>query len=484
MPTTAKALREQRHKLAHTARKEILEKAEAENRPFTAEENERWTKIMGGTAPDGTTIRGEVDELKDRIDRLEKVESLDAEFNSIVTSPDIGRTPAETRLADPRLAGTDGAAASGEVLERNRTLALAAWCKTQMDMDPTEEELAACRATRLNPSKKTLQGRLCETKPVRVVQDVFLTTSERGRRAAFVDMERQPIGANLSGISGPGGAYLFPDSFVRQLEINMLAYGGVLQVADIMRTESGERIAWPTVDDTTNQGARLNENTSIGNSVDPTFGQVYWDAYDYSSKPVLVPFRLLMDAIFDLPTVLGELLGIRLGRKIAADCTTGTGANQPKGITVCAGTGVTTASATAIAFDEIFDLIASVDPAYRPNGRFLMHDKIVFALRKLKDGMGRYLWAESPIAGAPDRIAGYQYSISMEMASSITNSAITMLFGDLRRYKVRQVREVRMYRLQERYRDLDQDGFIAFLRADGNMLTAGTTPIQAMVQHS
>jgi hypothetical protein len=37
---------------------------------------------------------------------------------------------------------------------------------------------------------------------------------------------------------------------------------------------------------------------------------------------------------------------------------------------------------------------------------------------------------------------------------------------------------MRMYRLEERYRDTDQDGFVAFIREDGNLLTAGTAPVK------
>jgi hypothetical protein len=36
--------------------------------------------------------------------------------------------------------------------------------------------------------------------------------------------------------------------------------------------------------------------------------------------------------------------------------------------------------------------------------------------------------------------------------------------------------------LSERYAELDQVGFVAFFRTDGNLLNAGTGPIKAMVQ--
>jgi HK97 family phage major capsid protein len=222
----------------------------------------------------------------------------------------------------------------------------------------------------------------------------------------------------------------------------------------------------------------------VATTPDPTFGQVYWDAYDYTSDAVLVPYRLMQDSVFDIGTILGGMLGERLGRKVCQDDTTGSGANQPKGIVTAATLGVTTAGATAITFDEVLDLIFSVDPSHRANGRFMFHDLVLSTLRKLKDGQGKYLWEPSTQSGIPDRLWGYPYTINMEMSSTVAATDKTMLFGDLRKYKVRQVADVRFYRLTERYRDNDQDGFVAFSRQDGNLLTAGTAPVKYLQQHA
>lgn len=470
------------------ARKDILEKAEAENRNFTAEESEAWTKIMGGTGPDGAVIRGQVDLLKDRIDAFEKVDGIDAENKAVVTDPTIGRG----RIHVPKETGTDGAeqVSLASLGRREResmsATALSAWCAYQMDLDLTAEQEAACKITGMRPERKHLPINLPHHQYTKRIQHAFTSFADKDRGHGLAELESDKgIRAALSAVSGPAGAYLFPETFVRQLEVNMLAYGGILQAADIMRTASGERIAWPTADDTGNKGRRLNENQAINYTPDPTFGQVYWDAYEYTSDCVLVPYALLQDSIFDLPTILGEMLGERLGRKFAIDDTLGTGANQPKGIVTCAPVGVTAASTTALLFDEVLSLIFSVDPAYRsaPGCRFLFHDQTLAILRKLKDSQNRYLWDPSVQVGIPDKIWGYPYTISMEMAQAAA-LAVVMIFGDLKKFKIRQVGQVRMYRLQERFRDNDQDGFVAFMRQDANLLTAGTAPLKAMAMHA
>jgi hypothetical protein len=52
----------------------------------------------------------------------------------------------------------------------------------------------------------------------------------------------------------------------------------------------------------------------------------------------------------------------------------------------------------------------------------------------------------------------------------------------LSKYYIRRVNEVRIYRLEERYRDNDQDGFVAFVREDGNLMDAGTAPVKYLQQ--
>ena len=56
-------------------------------------------------------------------------------------------------------------------------------------------------------------------------------------------------------------------------------------------------------------------------------------------------------------------------------------------------------------------------------------------------------------------------------------NAKSILFGDFTRYYVRIVLGMQLMRLVERYADALQIGFLAFMRADGNLLDAGTHPI-------
>jgi HK97 family phage major capsid protein len=108
-------------------------------------------------------------------------------------------------------------------------------------------------------------------------------------------------------------------------------------------------------------------------------------------------------------------------------------------------------------------------------------------LSKLKDGNGKPIWDNSNqgVLGANSlTIAGRQYpfTINQSMASAVATGNKTVLFGDFSKYKIRDVASVRLRRLVERYADSDQEGFVAFARADGNLLDAGTHPVASLAQ--
>ncbi len=191
----------------------------------------------------------------------------------------------------------------------------------------------------------------------------------------------------------------------------------------------------------------------------------------------------MRDSAFNLAELVGNMLGERVGRKTAVDFTTGNGAGGPSGIVTDSYLGVTAASATAIAADELYDLEHSVDPAYRSMGcGWMFHDQILKGLRKLKDGQGRYLWQEGMSNGAPNMLLSYPYTIVQEMQSSIATGTKTILFGLFSKYKIRDVGGIRLNRVNERFIETDNIGFNVISYHDGHLLDAGTHPVKHLLQ--
>lgn len=274
------------------------------------------------------------------------------------------------------------------------------------------------------------------------------------------------------------GGYTVPEGFLQKITESMKAFGGMLQVANVLPTSSGQDLPWPTVDDTGNVGALLSENTQVTEQ-DVTFGQRKLGAFTYSSKLVRVSIQLLNDSAFDLEARLALWLGQRIGRIVNQHLTTGTGGGtQPQGVVTGATVGITGVASTGPDYDDIVDLEHSVDPAYRnERARFMFNDSTLAYLRKLKDADNRPIWQPTPIAGMPSTINGRPYTINQDVAD-IGSSAKSMAFGDFEAgYVARLVGSVQLLQLRERYADFLQVGFLGFRRVDGLVDDTGAVKV-------
>lgn len=290
--------------------------------------------------------------------------------------------------------------------------------------------------------------------------------------------------------SGSVGGYTVPQGFWAKVTETMKFYGGILKAgAEVIDTETGNQLPWATNDDTSNVGALLTENTQIS-AQDLSFGQKTLNAYTYTSKLILVSLQLLQDTGIDIEALVGRKVGERLGRIHNTHQTTGTGSSQPQGIITGATTGKTTAGATAIIYNELVDLVHSVDVAYRDSNpadvAFMMHDLVLAYVRKIRDdsggsGLGRPIWEPSAQVGVPDSLMGYRVVINNDMASTVATTNKTVAFGNFRAgFVVRNVAGGQLMRLEERYADYLQVGFFGFARMDA--LVQDASAVKLLVQ--
>jgi HK97 family phage major capsid protein len=135
-----------------------------------------------------------------------------------------------------------------------------------------------------------------------------------------------------------------------------------------------------------------------------------------------------------------------------------------------------------VTYDEIIDLVHSVDPAYRqsPKVRFMFNDLTLGALRKLKDGDGRYIWTQGDVQkGVPGSILGYRYSINQAM-DGLTAAKKAMLFGDFGKYFVRKVGGIVMFVARERF--APDIGLLGLIRLDGEL--GDTAAVKHLITHA
>ncbi|MCP2265567.1 phage major capsid protein [Promicromonospora thailandica] len=273
--------------------------------------------------------------------------------------------------------------------------------------------------------------------------------------------------AGAAGTPSAGG-YTVPPGFLARMVETVKAYGGVLSLAEVLNTATGNDLQWPSNDDTGNVGAIVGENTQVTEQ-DTTFGNVELGAYMYTSKIIRLSLQLLQDSAFDLDAFVARKFGERIGRAGAAHFAAGTGTNQPLGVNT--GTNILTSGAatTAITYDNLVDLEHKIDPALRERARYLVHDDVVKTVRKLKDSQGRPLWVPAMAGGVPSTINGRPYTVDNSLPALAAGSK-SAVFGDFREaYVVRMVAGAQTLRLAERYADYLQVGFLGFQRMDGTI---------------
>ena len=288
-------------------------------------------------------------------------------------------------------------------------------------------------------------------------------------RALMVEM--RGTSTQVVGTDSLGG-FLVPQDFSDELDIATLFTGEVERVAKKLNTAGGALLDYPTVNDTATDANLISEAAAV-TVQDMTFANKQLSAYNYASQ-VRVSMQLLQDNAFDLNSFLAESMGERIARASNAALTTGTGSSQPQGIVTGSALGTTASGATAISESDILDLIYSIDPSYRnkPSFGLMMHDNVASAIRALGFGSSNDfpVFVPSLEAGQPDRIMGVPVYINNDMQSSIATATKTIIAADFSKYVVRNAGGVQFVRLNERYMDELEIGFVAYARKDGAVL--------------
>jgi len=280
---------------------------------------------------------------------------------------------------------------------------------------------------------------------------------------------------------GVEGAFIAPVGFQNALVDALKAFGGMRKIASSISTATGNDLKWPTANDTATVGERLSENTAVGQA-NPTFSSVTLKAYTYSTKMVNVSNQLLQDSAIDIEGYLTKAFAKRLGRITNSDFTIGqgSGSSQPMGIVTAATAGPTSEDTLVVSYDDLVNLEHSVDPDYRQGAKFMFNDAVLKQIKKLKDAQGRPLWVSGVASKEPDTILGYQYVINQDMPAPTSTQPLA-LFGALDNYLIRDVKELAVLRLNERFAELFQTAFIGFARFDGALLDAGTHPVKSLI---
>lgn len=270
------------------------------------------------------------------------------------------------------------------------------------------------------------------------------------------------------GVDSEGGI-LAPDEFEATLVAALEEENVFRRLATTIQTSSGDRTIPVAGDHGT--AAWVDEGEKLEES-DESFSNKTIGAHKLATL-IKVSEELLNDSAFNLDAYLSNEFARRIGAKEEEAFFVGqSGKKMPTGIfdlTNGGEIGHTTSSALAISFDDIYDLFFSLKAPYRKNATWVLNDSTVKAIRKLKDANGQYLWQPSVSAGTPDTIVNRPY-ITSSYVPVIGSGNVPIAFGDFSYYWIGDRQGRSFKRLNEKYAETGQVGFISTERVDGKLI--------------
>lgn len=272
------------------------------------------------------------------------------------------------------------------------------------------------------------------------------------------------------------GGYTVQTEVAKQIVDALKSYGAMRRVASSITTENGADLSYPSTDGTSEEGEIVAQNVAAA-TADVSFGTVPLNTHKFGSKTITIPLELLQDSTIDIVALIQKRIRDRIGRHANKQCTIGTGTGAPMGLSVAAGVGKTgaTGQTLTVTYDDLVDLIDSLDVAYQNEAcKFMFGQTVRRTVRKIKDTAGRPIWTPSydagMSAGTPDLLLGYPVEINNDMPAPAAN-AKSIAFGDLSQYMIRDAMQVTLFRFEDSaFLTKGQVGFLAWARMGGNLL--------------
>lgn len=352
--------------------------------------------------------------------------------------------------------------------------------RAQSQLNAIQRQLEASREEGFDDAPRKRKD--AEPNAAREGFEIFL----RKQAKHYSDEDVTKVRNVMSTTTGSEGGNTVQPAVAAELIDLLKAYTFVRRVADQVTTETGVDMSYPTSDGTSEVGEIVAQNAQA-NGADPTFGTRALNVFKYGSRIITVPVELLQDSQIDIVAMVLKRARDRLGRIQNQHFTVGTGTGQPTGITVAATTGKTgtTGQTTTVIYDDLVDLVDSLDAAYLDvpstaeqlpgvEPGFMFSQTMRRVIRKIKDTAGRPIWTPSYDAGmaakTPDMLLGYPVYINNDMPAPAAN-AKSIAFGNFRRYLIRDAMQTQFFRFDDSaYMSKGQVGFLAWARAGGNLM--------------
>ncbi len=256
------------------------------------------------------------------------------------------------------------------------------------------------------------------------------------------------------------GGYLVPEEYDRRL-IDVLEEENIFRKLGTTITTSGQHKI--NIAGSKPAASWIEEGGALTFG-DATFAQIILDAHKLHVA-IKVTEELLYDNAFNLESYIITQFGKALANAEEDAFLNGDGSGKPLGLFAATGGGTVAGTLTAaIKSDDMLDLVYALKRPYRKSASFIMNDKTLASLRKLKDNNGQYIWQPSYQAGEPDRVLGY----AVHTSAYAPEDAIS--FGDYKYYNIGDRGTRSFQELRELFAGNGMVGFLAKERVDGKLV--------------
>lgn len=277
----------------------------------------------------------------------------------------------------------------------------------------------------------------------------------------------------LAASPNTSGGYLAPDAFVSDLIKKMDDDVFIRNLATKYSVSTGGSLGIPSLDANPADFAWTPEIGAASEDSSMSFGKRELKP-NQLTKLVKVSRKLLRVSTVNPEALVGDRLAYVAGTTQESVFMTGTGASQPLGLFTASTMGITTAqdistgnSTTAMTFDGLKNIKYGLKPQYRRVAKWLFHSDGVLQLAKLKDGDGQYIWQASVKDQENDVLMGIPVLESQFAPNTFTTGLYVGMLGDFSKYVIADLMGMEIQRLDERYAETNQVGFIARLEVDG-----------------
>ena len=308
------------------------------------------------------------------------------------------------------------------------------------------------------PVNQPLTGRPGTPAPAEAKTGRASDEYRKGMLQALRTNFRQISNVLQEGVDADGG-YLVPDEYDHRL-IDVLDEENIMRRLGTKITTSGEHKI--NIAATKPAAAWIEEGGALTFG-DATFDQILMDAHKLHVA-IKVTEELLYDNAFGLENYILTQFGRALANAEEDAFLNGDGEGKPTGLFHATKGGKIADTVTSIKADDLINLVYALKRPYRKKASFIINDKNLAAIRKLKDNNQAYIWQPSYQAGEPDRILGY----AVHTSAFAPENAIA--FGDYSYYNIGDRGTRSFSELRELFAGNGMIGYVAKERVDGRLI--------------